>query len=212
MDCSYLRSGIYMTILQVIMRKLTLVFIVLFGLALGDFYSLKAQMVINQTMTAEQYVNNVLLGEGVVATNVQLTGGLAQLGHMTNGGTFPIESGLVLSTDNASNPATCNWESGGSGISGEPDLLTVANSVPPMIGQSFSVSSVNDVCILEFDFQPAGDFVSFNYVFGSNEYLAWVNSTYNDIFAFFLSGPGITGPYAAPAGFPDGARWVHDST
>ena len=66
-----------------------------------------------------------------------------------------------------------------------------------MIGQSFSVSSVNDVCILEFDFQPAGDFVSFNYVFGSNEYLAWVNSTYNDIFAFFLSGPGITGPYAA---------------
>lgn len=194
-----------MSILQVIMRKLTLVFIVLFGLALGDFYLLKAQMVINQTMTAEQYVNNVLLGEGVVATNVQLTGGLAQLGHMTNGGTFPIESGLVLSTDNASNPATCNWESGGSGISGEPDLLTVANSVPPMIGQSFSVSSVNDVCILEFDFQPAGDFVSFNYVFGSNEYLAWVNSTYNDIFAFFLSGPGITGPYAAPAGFPDGA-------
>ena len=91
------------------------------------------------------------------------------------------------------------------GVSGEPDLLQVANSVPPMIGQSFNVSSVNDVCILEFDFQPSGDFVSFNYVFGSDEYLTWVNSAYNDIFAFFLSGPGISGPYASPAGFPDGA-------
>ena len=64
-------------------------------------------MVINQTMTAEQYVNNVLLGEGVVATNVQLTGGLAQLGHMTNGGTFLLRADLYSSTGNASNPATC---------------------------------------------------------------------------------------------------------
>ena len=27
--------------------------------------------------------------------------------------------------------------------------------------------SVNDLCVLEFDFDPAGDYVSFNYVFGS---------------------------------------------
>ena len=50
-----------------------------------------------------------------------------------------------------------------------------------------------------------GDSISFNYVFGSDEYLTYVNTQYNDIFAFFLSGPGITGPYAAPAGFPNGA-------
>ena len=81
----------------------------------------------------------------------------------------------------------------------------MANSVPPLLGQSFSVSSVNDLCILEFDFEAGGDSIGFNYVFGSDEYLEWVNSSYNDIFAFFLSGPGINGPYAAPAGFPDGA-------
>ena len=55
------------------------------------------------------------------------------------------------------------------------------------------------------DFEAGGDSISFNYVFGSDEYLTYVNTQYNDIFAFFLSGPGITGPYAAPAGFPDGA-------
>ena len=125
---------------------------------------------------------------------------------MTGGGTdFSLESGLILSSGNATNPATCANDGGLGGVTGEPDLLQVANSVPPMIGQSFNVSSVNDVCILEFDFQPSGDFVSFNYVFGSDEYLTWVNSAYNDIFAFFLSGPGISGPYASPAGFPDGA-------
>ena len=84
----------------------------------------------------------------------------------------------------------------GNGV--DADLLDVANSVPPLIGQSFSVSSVNDLCILEFDFEAGGDSIAFNYVFGSDEYLEWVNSSYNDIFAFFLSGPGITGPYAAP--------------
>ena len=93
------------------------------------------------------------IGAGCGSYNVQLTGGLAQLGHMTNGGTFPIESGLVVQTTHQTQLLVTT--SGGSGISGEPDLLTVANSVPPMIGKL--VSSVNDVCILEFDFQPAGN-------------------------------------------------------
>ena len=50
-------------------------------------------------------------------------------------------------------------------------------------------------------FEAGGDSIAFNYVFGSDEYLEWVNSSYNDIFAFFLSGPGIVGPYDAPGGF-----------
>ena len=92
----------------------------------------------------------------------------------------------------------------GTGFS-DPDLLDIANSVPGMIGESFSVNSVNDGCVLEFDFVAAGDTVSFNYVFGSDEYETWINTQYNDVFAFFLSGPGITGPYDSPAAFPDGA-------
>ena len=36
-----------------------------------------------------------------------------------------------------------------------------------------NTTSVNDVFALEFDFDPAGDFVSFNYVFASEEYFAY---------------------------------------
>ncbi len=194
-----------MSILQLVMRKLTYFLAFLFAIVTGDFNHLVAQFDVAQGMTPAQYVNDVLLGEGVTATNVQFTGLDVQLGYLTGGTGFSIESGLILSSGNATNLETNAADAGLGGVTGEPDLLSVANSVPPLIGQSFSVSSVNDVCILEFDFQPAGDFVSFNYVFGSDEYLTWVNSAYNDIFAFFLSGPGITGPYASPAGFPDGA-------
>ena len=74
-----------------------------------------------------------------------------------------------------------------------------------MIGQFFTVSSTQDVSILEFDFVPSSDTVKFNYVFASEEYLIFVNSAFNDVFAFLISGPGISGPYASPSAFPNGA-------
>ena len=143
----------------------------------------------------------------VVATNVVFTGSPVQIGNITgfDPTDFPIEAGLILSTEVANNPA--NTDDGcmddfiedNLEVSGDADLLTIANSVPPLIGQNFAVSSVNDVCAIEFDFVATGDTVRFNYVFGSDEYLAWINSQYNDIFGFFLSGPGIAGPFAGGA-------------
>jgi len=41
---------------------------------------------------------------------------------------------------------------------------------------------------------PTGDSLAFRFVFGSEEYPEYVNSI-NDVFGFFISGPGITGPY-----------------
>ncbi len=179
---------------------LLLIFTPLFG------YS---QITIDQSYTVEEYVNEILLGEGILASNITLTGSNVQIGYMQGGeGTiYPLNGGLVLSCEDASNIVigTNNTIPVGEGVSGDQDLLDIANSVPPMIGQNFSVSSVNDICALEFDFIASGDSLTFNYSFGSDEYLEWVNSSFNDIFAFFLSGPGIVGPYDSPGGFPDGA-------
>ena len=174
-----------------------------FGLIVCSMGSLTAQVEVNSTLTPEQYVNDVLLGTGVEATNVVFTGSPVQIGEITgfDPAEFPIEAGLILSTEVANNPANVDdgcvdeFIDDNLEVSGDNDLLTIANSVPPLIGQSFSVSSVNDVCAIEFDFVATGDTIRFNYVFGSDEYLTWINSQYNDIFGFFLSGPGINGPY-----------------
>ena len=165
-----------------------------------------AQITVDQSLTIEQYVNDVLLGEGVTATNISFEGSMEQFGYMTGGldNGFPIEGGLILSSGNAAD-AFCAGQ-GCIGCNGstptDPDLLEIANDVPPLIDQAFTVGSVNDLCVIEFDFDPAGDFVSFNYIFGSEEYESFENTQYNDIFAFFLSGAGITGQYNAPVGFP----------
>lgn len=169
-----------------------------------------SQIEVSQDFAIEEYVNDILLGTGIQASNITFTGTEMQLGYLTGGdGTnFPLDAGLVLSTADAENlelPDGFVNVPFGEGVTGDPDLLDIANSVPPLIGQNFVVDDVNDLCILEFDFIATGDTMRFNYSFGSDEYLEWVNSSFNDIFAFFLSGPGITGPYASPPEFPDGA-------
>ena len=168
------------------------------------------QVDVDSNYSLDQYVNDILLGEGVEAFNVSYTGGASQLGYMTGGeGNLMISNGLVLSSDAADNISCPPIQNGCTDCLGmdfnDPDLLTIANSVPPLIGQNFSVSSVNDGCVLEFDFTASGDSISFNYIFGSDEYETWINTQYNDVFAFFLSGPGIVGEFDSPAGFPDGA-------
>ena len=192
----------------------TMRYLLLFA-AIFCFNGAFAQILIDQNYTIEEYVDDILLGTGISASNISFTGSETQIGYLTGGeGTiFPMAAGLVLSSEHAINMQQeeidgVNPEGfipAGEEVSGEPDLLTIANSVPDLIGESFTVGSVNDVAILEFDFIATGDTMSFNYSFGSDEYLTWINTQYNDIFAFFLSGPGLAGPYASPAGFPDGA-------
>lgn len=154
-------------------------------------------------------VQNVLLGNGVVASNFTYNGDPLQIGLFRGGaGNIGLDSGIVLSSDEIS---ALDISAGGFGQTSfssgnNPDLLSVANSVPPLIGQSFTIGDVNDVAELEFDFIPSSDTVSFAFVFGSNEYLTFVNSSYNDVFSFFISGPAITGPYTSPAAFPGGAQ------
>ncbi len=156
---------------------------------LGFVKDTQAQLEVETGLTLEEYVNDILLGSGIQASNITYQGGTNQLGYLTGGDdVFSISSGLVLSCDVAENlecPTDFLACDGclGTGCS-DPDLLDIANSVPGMIGESFSVNSVNDGCVLEFDFVAAGDTVSFNYVFGSDEYETRINTQYNDVFAF----------------------------
>ena len=158
---------------------------------------------------SEQYlVEDILLGNGVSASNITFSGDPTQIGFFNGvNSNIGLDSGVVMCTADIATIVP-----GGSGTDNfgtdpnltDSDLIAVAQSVTsnPSANQ---ITVTHDLADLNFDFQVVGDTVEFEFVFASNEYLAWVNSQYNDVFSFFLSGPGISGPYSSPAGFPNGA-------
>lgn len=188
--------------------KLKLLLILLILLLFDNYYS---QIEVDNAAPYNSpvtLIDSILLGGGVVSSNHSFQGDAIQVGYFNAINTnLNMDSGIVLSTGNinALDPNFNGIINTPNNSVTDPDLLNVANSVPGLIGQSFNVSGVFDVALLEFDFIPNSDTLVFDYIFGSNEYLQWVNSQYNDVFGFFISGPGITGPYSAPSGFPNGS-------
>ncbi|MDZ4751529.1 MAG: choice-of-anchor L domain-containing protein [Flavobacteriales bacterium] len=160
-----------------------------------------AQIVIDNTLTVEEYVQNVLLGEGVVASNITFNGGPANI-NVTQVASFNstnanvgIENGIFMASGGVT---LAQGPNNSSGLTVDTGLGNFNGSDPDLIAIS-SGFGINDWCIIEFDFVPTGDSISFNYVWGSEEYMEWVNSPFNDIFGFFLSGPGINGTFSNDA-------------
>jgi gliding motility-associated-like protein len=182
-------------------------------LLLGSFFGMAfllpafGQITVASGMTPQQYVENVLIGSGVTVSNFSFTGQSGQIGSFNGvNSNIGFNDGIVLSSGLVNsipgNAASIGDNQLGGG--GDASLLTVAQSVTSNPAAA-NITSTQDVSILEFDFVPSSNLVNFNFVFASDEYLTWINSQYNDVFGFFVSGPGITGPFASPAGFPNGA-------
>ncbi|TDO82934.1 gliding motility-associated-like protein [Flavobacterium chryseum] len=161
----------------------------------------KAQLVIdNSTLTPQQLAQNVLLGQGINISNIKFNGSASntisdQIAVFDNGAAtnVGINKGLILSTGNAiiakgPNDSTLATLPTSSPFQGDADLSILTNNQP-----------IKNVAILEFDFVPVGNKLTFNFVFASDEYPEYVNDLYNDNFGFFISGPGITGPYTGNA-------------
>lgn len=158
-----------------------------------------AQINIDQTMTPEELVQDILLGEGITVSNVTFNGQGGdilnnQIGLYEGPSNFiDFDEGIIMASGDV-----IQAEGGFGGgvdpnITGDPDLYALANEG----GTNFSV---NNCAILEFDFIPAGDSLSIRFVFTSQEYPSFTCSSYNDPFGFFISGPGLnTGPYTGGA-------------
>ncbi len=100
-----------------------------------------------------------------------------------------IKRGLILTTGSAINAIGPNDASGlGDDLSlpGDADL----DNLSVLLGNG---TLSQDACVVELDVYAYSNKLSFEYIFGSEEYKEFVNTDYNDIFAFLVSGPGITG-------------------
>ena len=134
-------------------------------------------------------MDTLIQGDCGKFTNCQFTKGAPrQYGYFTDpAGSLGFTSGVVISTGNVDDlggtPANQNdmdWPPAQGG--GDPDLDALLNGT----------ANSEDAVVLEFDFTAQTGDVSFDYVFLSEEYPEYVGTSYNDVFGFFISGPGIT--------------------
>ena len=168
--------------------------LLLFLFVLTGFSGISQLVVDNTTLTPQQLIQNVLAGPGVTISNVTFNG-VPVNNPIPQAGTFDgsnsnigLPNGVLMGSGDvqvAPGPNNSGSSSlGGSGTMGvDPDLAAI------------TPNQIWDEAILEFDFIPSGDTLSFNYVFASEEYDEYVCGTVNDAFGFFISGPGFAGPF-----------------
>lgn len=138
--------------------------------------------------TPTNLLQQVFLGDGVEVLNISYSGSNSAIGYFKLGvQDVGMYDGIVMSSGNVTSVPTASNVSGGT--SG-----TMTNNTDPDLDAVISPSTSRDAAVYTIDFIPSSDTLRFNFVFASEEYPEFVCS-FNDAFGFFLSGPGITGPY-----------------
>jgi uncharacterized repeat protein (TIGR01451 family) len=180
---------------------LTQVFVVLVAL------NTQAQITVTNTSPVSNLLNSQFTTMSISLLNITVNGSPANannvfgnVSYFTNGAnpTFPLNNGVLMTTGNGVGAIGPN--STGSFTNNVPATTNV--STDPVLNY-ISNGTVTNGVVIEFDFIPAGDSISFNYMFASDEYPEFSPSTFNDAFGFVIWGPGISGPYPL-AGYPSG--------
>ncbi|MFV5691835.1 choice-of-anchor L domain-containing protein [Flavobacterium sp. LT1R49] len=155
---------------------------------------------VNDSYTAQQLVENILVNSSCanisnpIATGDTFTAGKNSYGYFNNqGGSFPFTEGVLLSTwssQNSIGPFIRNQGGGDTSWLGDADL-----------DKELGFKTIN-ATILEFDFTPLTNFISFDYLFASNEYQDDFPCRFSDGFAFLIKEKGSPANYQNLAVIP----------
>ncbi|HSA06417.1 MAG TPA: choice-of-anchor L domain-containing protein [Candidatus Gastranaerophilales bacterium] len=127
---------------------------------------------------------SLLGGSGITISNALATGNQAAFGVFTDGLSSGLDfnSGIILSSGNVldavgpnNNSATTSYMA----TPGDADLSVLSGF------------NTNDAALLEFDFETANGNLFFNFIFASEEYNEWVDSSFNDAFGLFVDGVNV---------------------
>ncbi|RVT77393.1 T9SS type B sorting domain-containing protein [Flavobacterium sufflavum] len=172
------------------------------GLLLCCFNSqLQAQAIgIDDTKNALELVNLLTNNSSCIKVSNEsvsgdsFTAGKNSYGSFTNSSpNFPFQSGVVLSTWSSTQSAGPFVRDQGNNSNlwlGDSDL-----------NQALNINSFN-ASVLEFDFTPLTNTISFNYFFASNEYQDDYPCKYSDGFAFLIKEKGSSTAYQNLAVIP----------
>lgn len=165
--------------------------------------------------TLQDLVNS-LVGDGVVVQNIvcnqtQTSNHYGKFDYVTTPaapfGPMGIKDGILLCTGQATQASIVGTAAQdvasallGNGM-GDTSSTQGDNYLRRVLQTSGSTSTViNNVVSIEFDVIPSADTIAFKYVFASEEYPNFACSQFNDIFGFFISGPGIVSNQGLPTG------------
>ena len=150
------------------------------------FYSIAlfSQISIDDTASATDLVQLLFNNSGCATiSNFQVSGNNSYASFNKNGSSFPFENGIVLSTGFSANTIGPNntLSDDNLGTSTDSDLAAI-------------FSDTYDTTVLEFDFVPLTNYMSFTYLFASEEYQEGSSSTcnYSDVFAFLIKSSSDT--------------------
>ncbi|MFK7926352.1 MAG: PKD domain-containing protein [Bacteroidia bacterium] len=166
------------------MKKLLLLSLLTVSSAMG----LKAQLTVADTIPKFDLLQT-LFGGGVVISNLQTfcDTTVAMWEFDGTNSNLGLNRGVLITSGEAQDaipngaPACTNL--------GTADLLTPGYA--PLNALLTNGLTTEDACVITFDITPYCDTIGIRYVFGSEEYSDYVNANFNDIFAFFISGPGF---------------------
>lgn len=138
----------------------------------------------NTSYTAEQLVTDILIDSPcVTVSNISTNDieGFTGLAYFDKAASnFPFEEGIILMCGNAANVTADPWISTSSNGSG-PD-----EDLEEVLAANNQNQNTTDSTVLEFDFVPQTGYISFNFLFASNEYGTF-QCNYTDAFAFLLT-------------------------
>ena len=179
-------------------RCLAFVGSALLMLLTGNVFAQQIEVDNNDPFTPLNLITNVFLGDGVEVTNVTYEGPPLSVAYFKDGeDQVGLGRGVVMTTGVAVTDGTDYGVNAAGSLTGsvnngstvsDGDLQTIAGG-----------NGVNNVVRYTITFVPVSDTLRFRYTFASEEYPEYVCGDYNDIFGFFISGPGINGPFAGGA-------------
>ena len=144
-------------------------------------------LVTDNSYTPEELVSDFFNGSCVQISNVTYTGDSTQCGFFWADQTsLGVQAGIMLASGDIANAEGPNESN-----STTSALYTPGDALLESLLPDYKPSY--DAAVLEFDFVASKPGLSFNYVFASEEYDEWVCSPFNDVFGFFISGPGFNG-------------------
>lgn len=196
MGISYTKTQI----VQKIRTAIPIVFLLMKGFCFGQI-SIKT-MDSTQNSLADSLVRR-LAGFGVsvsqISSNLKPTNKYVG-SFRSNHPAFPFTKGIVMSTGFADSAGKPNRNIPISNRIAYTDTVGscsegrwLLNTVLRHQSNNGLVQKTTDVSTIRFNLIPEGDSLRFRYLFASEEYAQFVCSQFNDIFGFFIKGPGIQG-------------------